>query len=168
MPSDFSVRTLQPENAVLMSWNATGTDMLLIERSANDQPYVTVAEVSSDKGGWKDNAPATGWNTYRVRNQQNEIISEEKIYFTGNMKLNIFPNPAKQEINVTLNELAQATTSRYLVYDMRMRTVLQGEKELAQGSSTFTLDISTLPAGEYVLHLVVNGNELKEKLIITQ
>jgi hypothetical protein len=84
------------------------------------------------------------------------------------MKLNIFPNPAKQEINVTLNELAQATTSRYLVYDMRMRTVLQGEKELAQGSSTFTLDISTLPAGEYVLHLVVNGNELKEKLIITQ
>ncbi|MGL5890902.1 MAG: T9SS type A sorting domain-containing protein, partial [Bacteroidia bacterium] len=167
-PDVFSVRAVEQENAVLMSWNAAGTEMLTIERSANEQAFAEVTKISADKGGWKDNAPATGWNTYRIRNAAGEIIGEEKIYFTGTMKLSLFPNPAKQEVNVMLDQLAQATTSRYLVYDMRMRTVMQGDQELQAGTNTFTLNISELPAGEYVLHLVINGRELKERLIIVQ
>lgn len=168
VPLDFSVRVLQEENVILMSWNATGSEKLFIERSSNNLPFTLVAESPAENGGWKDNSPVTGWNTYRIRNEQNEIISEEKIYFTGNMKLHLFPNPATQEVNITLSELAQPTTSRYLIYDMRMRTVMQGEKELQAGSSSFTLNIAELPAGEYILHLVVNGRELKEQLIISQ
>jgi hypothetical protein len=49
---------------------------------------------------------------------------------------------------------------------MKMKTEFQGDIELHDGENTFDLDLTTVPAGEYILNIVLNGLEIPGKLIV--
>jgi hypothetical protein len=80
----------------------------------------------------------------------------------------LVPNPAATVVTVGLENLPEATSGRYIVYNMKMKTVLQGEQQFEKGSNRFALDISTLDAGEYLVNLVINGMEVVEKLVVVK
>ncbi|MCE7053264.1 Ig-like domain-containing protein, partial [Algoriphagus sp. AGSA1] len=80
------------------------------------------------------------------------------------LEYEIGPNPTSQYINVFFTNLDG-------VYDFEFRVIAMNglvEKifELNSGQSTYTMDVSDLVAGVYVLYLTSNGNQLSSKKFI--
>ena len=55
---------------------------------------------------------------------------------------------------------------RYILYNNKMKAQLQGDVKLREGNNTFDIETGHLPAGEYFLHVVLNGNEIVQKLVV--
>lgn len=77
----------------------------------------------------------------------------------------IYPNPAtgSASINVSLDKQALVSVD---VLDVTGRRVLYEEKGTVVGRKTLTIDISALPAGNYIYQLVVDGQTVQRRLTI--
>lgn len=73
----------------------------------------------------------------------------------------IFPNPAKDEINVDLGNKAQGTIS-WSIYNLNGAIIQHGTKN----SGSFKLDISKMAKGVYILSVTSGQVHSEEKLII--
>ena len=167
-PTEFSVRSVNDGLASQLSWNKVSDQKLVIERSADKENYETVETTDASNSIWVDEAALTGWNYYRVKDMNGNVLGEEAIYLTGGLDVTLVPNPAATVVTVGLENLPEATSGRYIVYNMKMKTVLQGEQQFEKGSNRFVLDISALDAGEYLVNLVINGMEVTEKLVVVK
>jgi hypothetical protein len=154
--------------ATQLSWNKVSGQKLIIERSADNENYEMVETTDGSNSIWVDETALTGWNYYRVKDVDGTVLGEEVIYLTGKLDVTLVPNPAATVVTVGLENLPEATSGRYIVYNMKMKTVLQGEQQFEKGSNRFALDISTLDAGEYLVNLVINGMEVVEKLVVVK
>jgi hypothetical protein len=56
--------------------------------------------------------------------------------------------------------------ARYIIYTTQMKTVKTGNVFVKKGMHAIPLDISGLAQGIYYVHMVLNGVELHEKLIV--
>jgi len=70
---------------------------------------------------------------------------------------NIYPNPAVNEINISVEENAQIDILK--IYNQL------GQKILQQNNVTNTIDISTLPKGVYIVELVSGASIVRRKMI---
>lgn len=166
---EFSVRSLEEGRKSLVSWSTdVSNDEWKIERSANNSSFEEVAKIASNTGFFEDAQPVNGWNTYRILDASGTVIGEETIFMTGDMDVILVPNPAKNLLNITIDHVSEAVDGRFIVYNMKMKTVLQGNQRFEKGSTTFTVDVSEFEAGEYLVHLVINGRELTEKLVVVK
>jgi alkaline phosphatase D len=166
---EFSVRSLEEGRKSLVSWSTdVSNDEWKIERSANNSSFEEVAKIASNTGFFEDAQPINGWNTYRILDASGTVIGEETIFMTGDMDVILVPNPAKNLLNITIDHVSEAVDGRFIVYNMKMKTVLQGNQRFEKGSTTFTVDVSEFEAGEYLVHLVINGRELTEKLVVVK
>lgn len=80
--------------------------------------------------------------------------------------ISVFPNPADRIVNFTY-EFDKATTATARVSDITGRTVLLKEfgKNNA-GSKTFSIDVSSLHAGTYILEFVTNDKRALSKFTV--
>jgi alkaline phosphatase D len=164
-PASFSVRTVPQSQSVITSWSHAG-EPLVLEKSRNGNTYKKLMNISHQQGDYEDKDAVNGWNHYRLKNKEGKIVSEKSVFVSGSTSLSLFPNPAKSQVNVMLKEVPQAINSRYMVYNDKMKTQLQGNLALQKGKNTFPLDISTLLPGIYYLHIVLQGAELTQKLVV--
>lgn len=163
---EFSVRSLEEGKKALLSWTPSPDAVWTIERSANGGSFEPIAQTDAGNGMLTDEQPATGWNTYRILSSTGELLGEETLFMTGEMEVLLVPNPAITQVNITVENLEETTAGRYIVYNTKMKTVLQGDQLFDKGATTFALDVSQLEAGEYFVHIVINGRELTEKLMV--
>lgn len=83
----------------------------------------------------------------------------------GNSSLNIYPVPATDKINISLNAPAGTNTS-FTVQNMNGAVVKQWE---ADAANTLTTDISSLPAGTYAICArTKDGGVLNDKFVIAR
>ena len=73
-------------------------------------------------------------------------------------EITIYPNPATNEINITLKN--GTTMTEIIIYNQI------GQKVLHKKRITNTIDVSILRQGMYVIELVLNELKIREKLII--
>lgn len=82
--------------------------------------------------------------------------------FISDENFTVFPNPAQEFIAVQATGLVESNISLKL-YDMK--GVLVRETEIKQGSTLFYIDVRTLYAGEYVLH-ISNGQTAISRTVL--
>lgn len=88
------------------------------------------------------------------------VKEEDELVF--DKELSIYPNPVKESLFVTLNEIALEQTNREVyLYDNAGRQILQ----VPANSDVNQVNVSSLPSGTYILKLVY-GNMHKEWIII--
>ena len=77
---------------------------------------------------------------------------------TSNSSLMLFPNPATKEMRIKLSDVV--LTNHYIdVYNQN------GQKQFSQAYTTDRIDISSLPAGTYVV-CVSNGKQTSSQTLI--
>mgnify|MGYP003805799403 CR=1 FL=1 len=79
--------------------------------------------------------------------------------------IQLFPNPANYELNVTFNS-DNNETAVINIYDLTGRMVFTKNFQSAQGRNTYTLNTSDLSKGVYILTLENGGKMLNQKLVI--
>lgn len=78
--------------------------------------------------------------------------------------LEIFPNPVRDELNISLPESDDAVESQVVVYDLVGKAVM---RNTVQGSFS-KLNVGHLTAGTYLLSVSQNGQTVTERFIVTK
>jgi hypothetical protein len=161
----LTLRAIDQGKKVQLSWDISLNEKqnMSIERINNANTFT----IKNVKDNYIDENPETGWNYYNIKNENGTIIAKNEIFIAGTSSLSLVPNPATNIVNVVVKNMTEKSNSRYIIYNTKMKTVLQGDIHLEKGETSFPLDITELEAGVYTVHIVINGIELQEKLIKT-
>jgi len=176
--TSFSVRASQNGKNANVNWKteeASDCDRYIIERSkdgASFSPITTVAckGRSVQNYQFEDMNTNNGWNYYRIKSVQvdgkADYTSIQKVYLAGKMGMKISPNPVRTTLNLALENVPGNEQARYIIYNIKYRTMQQGDINLSAGNSRHNIAIQNFPAGAYILHLVINGAEVNKEFIV--
>ena len=174
----FSVRASQNGKAAGVNWKseeASDCDRYIIERSKDGVSFSPITTVpckgrSIQSYQFEDLNTNNGWNYYRIKSVQvdgkADYTTVQKVYLAGKMGLKITPNPVHTTLNLSLENVPGNEQARYIIYNIKYRTMQQGNINLQAGSSNKSIPIQNFPAGAYILHLVINGVEVNKEFIV--
>ena len=165
----------QANERVFVSWvteSEIDLDRYEIERSTDGENWemiaYTFANGSIDKSDYDfvDHAPELGVNYYRLKSidingdhnysdVKSVVISDE-----GNYAFEVYPNPAKDHVNVIINGAKEVQTM-ILLYNQSGQKIVE-----AQVNQDLKLDTSKLTPGIYLLVLQNDNNRENHKLVI--
>lgn len=174
MPVTLLSFTGKKEGSVnILDWQtATETNNagFALERSADGSRFSSIAMIGSkaDRGNsnvqldytYTDARPLAGNNYYRLKQTDND----GKINYSGIVLLkgdkvnsvfisNLYPNPARTEINVML-EAPAAGKVTLVITDISGRILIHRNEQLQVGSTTISLNVAALAQGSYMLKVV--------------
>ncbi|MEM7659682.1 MAG: carbohydrate-binding protein, partial [Bacteroidota bacterium] len=129
----------------------------------NFQTISATEEIELVAGEQQMRLSITNGNPFNVDHLTFTLESANSIALgTDLSEFTVFPNPAKDLLQIELSESFRTGTSQLLLY------TLAGEEVAAfsvQGSST-TLEVSNLPRGVYLLHLVGEERRLIRRVMV--
>ena len=108
------------------------------------------------------------WNLSSIGNYQyNENISgiDELLNKVNTWQVAVFPNPATNLLNVRYN---LPTNDKILIslFDLQGKLLLEMNKgNRAKGEHEESLDISTLPVGQYICRIVGQTNTISKNIV---
>ncbi|NQX92626.1 MAG: T9SS type A sorting domain-containing protein, partial [Flavobacteriales bacterium] len=79
--------------------------------------------------------------------------------------LDVFPNPANENLNISLN-MAEGGVLQMDLMDISGRTVQTRTINASSGTNTITENVSGLAPGLYQMRLMINGKAVTSKVII--
>src|SRR5262249_6890188 len=148
-----------------------------VQHSANGTDWETIGTVTA-KGNsetavnyaFTDNSPAATVNYYRLQSVDldgNYTYSEIKVVRGSLIKgYSIFPNPAKENVYVTISEAATSQITLRLINQRGQ--VLQQQVLSHAAGTTVSLPVHNYAAGTYLLQVEsFDGARQTQKLIIT-
>ncbi len=168
--------TLQGK-AVLLDWKVSEEDNLSryeIQYSVNGVTFSKIGEVTASGSrnyNFLHGSPVQGNNYYRLKiidnNGQYTYSATRKVTISrprGN--LSIYPNPARDEVSITMPSSFINKTVRINVYNFDGKLMLR--KDVRSLGQTEVINISKLPAGIYAI-VVAGANEIyNSKFIISR
>lgn len=162
----FTTRTQDEGASTVLTWQAGSTEEIVhIERAGTDGHYVVIREQETGKGVFTDYNPLSGWNYYRLINNLGEVIATTEIFTKGKAELTIYPNPASDNIQVSMPECKDLATGTVLVYNALRMCVLQAEVNF-DDQQIAKLDVGSLVPGLYTAVLQSNGASISKPFII--
>lgn len=140
LPANYQLALLNSAGTTLQSSTNNGTANESITRTVTAGTYF-VRVYPRNNGAWN----ATSCYTLRVNGGAGRTI--EGRWITSNNNIGLFPNPAKNTLTVSLEDLQSTATLQ--VFDIMGKMVMQ-----QQTSRNVTqLNVSKLPSGVYMLNI---------------
>ncbi len=90
-------------------------------------------------------------------------FTEEKL-LSQNDKLSIYPNPATDKINLVING-TQNETAQIEIIDMQGKILSSTNKNITEGASTQSINVSSLAKGNYFVRMKTRDRERTEKFV---
>ena len=104
-----------------------------------------------------------GNGVYQINlSSPNILLSNNEISF-NDIDLNIFPNPAKDHINLSFN---LTNEYRWVIYNELGAIVNQSRTKKSYGNTTEKIDVSELKSGVYFISIIKDGNAITKEFII--
>lgn len=113
-------------------------------------------------------APLAAFETGEVANIASSNKNDEVIFESDNeaLLLNLYPNPAQNHVTVAYNT-GNDTQVSMNVYDIMGRLQLSQQLDL-NDTNTTDLDVSSYPAGTYIVQLTGNSGSVTRNLTIAR
>jgi Secretion system C-terminal sorting domain len=179
----FSFTGTLDNNTVDLAWTTeqeVNSDYFGIERSIDggntwkQLGTVTASGFSSTPVNYTftDASPATGANEYRIRSVDRDgkyAYSAVQVVRVGLVsKVSLFPNPAKDNVNITLTGGSEATNVTIRLISQSGQ-VLAEKQVTASGTTTVSLAVGGYPQGNYVVLVSgSDGTQQTSKLVIVK
>lgn len=147
--------------AVIWRQNQGVGNMTVRAQEHND---VDLSSVSWERGGDQD----FHWFHFQEFNYAVRLILSNEFHIpvsideldTPKAAFQIYPNPAVDEARISF-ELAQSTFMAYEVRDLQGRLMdTDNIGRFGAGTNSFTINVSSYPAGNYIVSLVLDGQQL--------
>lgn len=162
---------------VKLNWqitDAADASSFDVERSSDGNHFIPIGAVPADSRVqyMYSDLPAAGMVYYRLRmaDRDGRYTYSQVLKMTDAVAvdlLQVFPNPAMANLQVsqTANRL---TAGQYIIYDATGRQVKQWPVLLRQGNNSHSVDISSIPPGNYTLIWQEDGRRKLSRLFIKQ
>ena len=168
-------------NGVNLNWKTqqeSNTDFFAIEKSTDGAVFTEIGRVQAAGNAstprsysYADNSSLKGIAYYRVR----IVDLDGKVGFTpvkavrataNGVKVGIYPNPAVSIANIVIDN------PEYLAFGVNVfnrNGQLVAQKRAAAGTTAVALEVSTLPAGDYLVDIQFsNGTHASTKLLVNK
>ncbi len=157
----------------------TNNEYFSVERSLDGKNFVEIAKVNAvgesftaTSYDYLDRTASAGVNYYRItqydfdgQNDATNVISLTR--GEGSFGIaNIRPVPAADYIEVAFTAISNGSVE-LTVYDMTGRVMLQSNVDATTGINTRSIDVSTYPAGVYMIS-VNNGTEVATQRLVKE
>jgi hypothetical protein len=160
-----------------IQWKGNSTDDISyfeIEKSTTADSYITIGRVNALNGDQQysfiDPVKNAGIVYYRIKmitpGETNKYSSTIKMYYElKGLSLNtVYPAPASSLLNVHL--VAQkAEAGELLISDLNGRIVLQNQLRITKGVANYSIDITRLFPGNYIMKINTAENTVVTKFI---
>ena len=173
-------RATAQQDQVAINWGVASeedNDYMAIERSADGLLFEEIGRVAGRGNSeeamdyvFYDETPFQGINYYRLRQVDfdgaTEIFPVVSVLFERNnptLSLQLYPNPAPEQLNIRWNAVDQRTNLLRLFDPLTGRQIHQ--YQLDAGTGQYELPVSDLAAGTYLLQ-IVQGNKVESKLFV--
>lgn len=145
---------------------ATGGDEYLWSNGETTASIEVSPEMTTDYTVTVFNALDFDEDTVRVEVSPCDVVSENPDNLSTNFSFDIFPNPARDVVNIRIN--GSLVVSQVAIYDLMGKLVMDNEivNNNLSPSLTKELNISTLVPGVYFVRLIDGENERIKKLIV--
>jgi hypothetical protein len=160
---------------VLLTWKTAneGNYTGFILQKQNSNQFIALNNLQSNGAGtytYIDHNPTTGTNAYRLMQNglEADISYSETVNALYNSNpLNIYPNPARDNINVYINvpTIGDASSYQMSIYDSSGTLILT-----KQINKAYTQNVATLRIGTYIVQVTDNNGKLigNNKFLKTQ
>ena len=92
---------------------------------------------------------------------------EETDNFAANMSLNLFPNPASEQVTINLEAKQAMANAKIMLFDLQGRLLLEQKvADIIIGKQQIKLDVSNMAKGNYIAVVVTEKGKLSQKLTI--
>ena len=158
-------------------WETTtesGSDYFVLERSADGRNFEELAKIPAAgfsaaplQYEYYDRNPLPGENFYRLRQYDYDGTAYDlgivNVHFRGSAKpqLSIYPNPVVDQATVQWNIPAESLR----LLDAQGRVIRHWSIDASGSDLNFTVDLSALPAGTYVLRLEGAQNVINQPIV---
>ena len=165
--------------SALLTWS-TATELnnnrFEVERSGNGTNWQVIGTVKSKgnsntltKYSFTDALPLNGINYYRLRQINNDGGQQhsqiEKLQFTGQWVVKMYPNPAQSFIGLEFNN-DKDEKAAIVIQNAQGSTIFTTTQQLVKGLNRITLNqIQPLAQGTYIITLGTNGNIFRSKFV---
>jgi hypothetical protein len=127
------------------------------------QINLTVTELSGDYQLTVQNIKDLSGNVMEEQSMEFSFVGIEELFLNG--QVNVFPNPAVQQLNVSFNALKKAELNIYLA-DVSGRIIRQKNHLSHQGENSFTFDLGNVSKGIYFLNIRSDKYSLRYKVVV--
>lgn len=172
-----SFQAAKKDNSALISWSTateSNSKSFIIERSTDGRTYSAIGTVAAAGQSqvvrqyqFTDGNPATGMNYYRLRTTdidgKSELSRVVALHFGKAFYFSFGPNPAKETLNITIENVSGAGTVQ--LSDLNGRSLMQSRVE-GVASQTIRMNVSGLSKGVYLLQLKAGSENKTAKVII--
>ncbi len=159
------------DNKVSVNWSISGSTNLkgfYVERSTDNKYWkdLTYVEFNQADENYSslDYSPAPGTNYYRIREEDiNGSVSYSNVKtvnLTSSTRITVWPNPARDMVYIQNNGTDNNTKSE--LFDQFGRMI--SSSVIHSGGNT--LNVASLPAGNYILHMqAADGTVFNDKIV---
>jgi hypothetical protein len=175
LPAKIELIATKQTNKSILVWKVTAerdVKNYTLERSANGNSYIAIYATGANGAAEYTNTdvqPLSGINYYRVRVENMdgsiEYSAVRMLRFDSKGAILVFPNPVTNgQVSIQLPDSWQNKPLTLAVYNQLGQVVIS--KTQSRSSQVETLNISQLPAGNYLLHLNNGINSETQKVQI--
>lgn len=166
--NQFTIRSMEEGKKTKVVWNANDDlGKLNLQRAGSDGEFKTLEAGVVFAGEYTDSKPLSGWNYYRLINENGEVIASHEIFVKGRSELKIFPNPSSDYITLAMPGCADLKEGYVLVFDALSKCVIEQYVSF-DATQTTHIDITVLPPGIYSVMLQANGATLSKPIIVSR
>ena len=174
--TDFTA-LLKNNQTVLLSWYTSGEMNIMyfdVQRSIDGLTWTTIGTVdakdnisTTESYSFTDLNPSTGINYYRLFIQNTNGLTSQsltrKVTIATTADISVFPNPASNFINVSLDNDASETNITLIT---SLGQVLASSSTGHTGYSITTFNVTNYPAGIYMVRVASGENIIKTGIVV--
>ncbi len=165
--------------AVNLKWSATSSNASHFEiwRAANNSDFNELIGTvqAQDNGSARseyaltDNTPMSAWNYYRIKQVDKDGSSTLSNIAGVNMhksasNLSVYPNPARSSFTLSYNAPKVETVS-VRIFNSKGNLVYQNSLSAQNGDNQYTIPVSVLPKGIYVVQVVSSADSYNARFV---
>ncbi len=181
MPELLTLEATRQDNRVVLRWTnntAWKNDLMVLQRSADGAVWEALrswdafAEEDDSPRVYRalDAHPLEGSNYYRVQIRHLDgsmsFSPVREVVFHALPRLALYPNPAAEQVRIFTGDWAGKPARIALIGPDGRILIEQGTDALRADYET--LDLRTLPAGNYVVHVMVEGHRPVGAALVVQ
>lgn len=164
-------------NYLTLNWEVGSEINLLqyeVERSFNGTNFTTIAQIEAKnlyQYSYNENVEEIRGRRvyYRIKkidkNGKYAYSNLFTIHIPLNTKFSIYPNPAKDVVNLQFSNIANINTTM-IVTDIAGKTIFK--KQITAANGKVAVNTTNLTNGTYFVHIIINNETLVSKLIINK
>jgi hypothetical protein len=168
----FNLFRLSPKNHRVEYALEINIEKFVVEKSLNNKEFFAIAQVSAGQNMYAviDGNPADGFNYYRLRIEEfggkSSYSNVEAVNWGKGVYLNIYPNPAQDNLILQFRSFEQTSVS-YRLFSQLGVEVAKGNLSLsANEMQRQNIQVAHLPKGVYFLEIFYGENRKLEKIVV--